>query len=408
MKKRYRFRISGMDCPGCAEKVANAARSVPGVRAAQAHLMAGRLEVEVEDPPCPPEAICEAVRAIGYGIALEAPSKAHDHKHEHAHEPDHDHEGGVSKRELAEILIAGACWLVGAGLHAFGLEGWGSHLPLALAALVGGYRVYWNAVVALRQGRITFNLLMTVAVLGAVAIDEWSEAAAVVVLFAVAELLESLSVARARHAVRALVQEMPQQVRVRRGEEIVTLPVEEAQIGDVAVARPGERIGLDGTILRGETQVSEAAITGESRLVPKSVGDPVYAGTLNDAGTIEFRVERPAEETVLSRMIELIAQAEQAKSRSERFVDRFARTYTPLLLLVAAGLTAVPVLAFGAPFETWFYRSLVGAGRWMSLRAGALGPGGRDLRPDPRRPNGNPHQRGCLFGTVRPSSGVCL
>ncbi len=242
----------------------------------------------------------------------------------------------------------------------------GSPVPAATAALysagcvLGLSMVAPKAWLALRRLRPDMNLLMTVAVAGAVAIDQWLEAATVAFLFSLSLLLESWSVGRARRAVERLLDLSPPRARVvgsGGGEELVA--VDDVSVGSRIVVRPGERIPLDGRVVDGETSVDEAPITGESVPVDKARGDEVFAGTINGDGALTVEVDRPARETVLARIIRMVGEAQHRRAPVERWVDRFAAVYTPAVMILAAATAALPPLLLAQSWGPWIYRGLV-------------------------------------------------
>jgi Cd2+/Zn2+-exporting ATPase len=202
------------------------------------------------------------------------------------------------------------------------------------------------------------HVLMLLAVIGAAAIGEYMEAAAIAFLFSVAELLEGFASERAEASVRALMELSPEVARVRRGTREISLRAADVVAGDLVVVRPGERIPIDGEVVEGQSAVNEAPITGEAMPVEKGGGDHVYAGSIVHEGFLVVRSERDAGDTTLARMIRLIEDAERRRSPSERFVERFARHYTPAVTLGAVLVVAVPVMLFGQPFSTWLLRGL--------------------------------------------------
>ncbi len=226
------------------------------------------------------------------------------------------------------------------------------------AALVGGWNFFPKGVRAARTLSLDMNFLMTAAILGAVGIGEYMEGAAIAFLFALAELLENYAVDRARASVERLIELAPEAARVLRGGEEVRVPVEDLVPGDEVVVRPGERVPADGVVEEGPTAVDQSPITGESMPVVKRKGDDLYAGTINREGFLRMWVVKPAADSALSRIIRLVEEAEASKTRSERFVERFARYYTPTVTVAAVLLVLVPPLLFGAPFLTWFLRGL--------------------------------------------------
>lgn len=238
--------------------------------------------------------------------------------------------------------------------------GWLTIATFAAATLAGGALVFPAAWEALRKLRLDINVLMTVAVTGAWIIGEYAEAASVVFLFALSELLESWAAGRARRAVDALLKLSPPTalVRLPDGSEKET-PVEEVEVGTEILIKSGSRIPLDAEVISGSSSVNQAPITGESLPVEKQAGDTVYAGTVNGEGSLVVRVSKPAAASTLARIIQLVGEAEENKPPTQRFVDRFAAIYTPAVFILAILVALVPPLMFGQPWQFWIYRSLV-------------------------------------------------
>jgi Cd2+/Zn2+-exporting ATPase len=233
-------------------------------------------------------------------------------------------------------------------------------IALSVAAIVvSGPATFRKAITAARTLTLNINLLMTVAVAGALAIGEWPEAAMVTVLFAVAELIESRSVDRARDAIRSLMALSPDTARVQQGGAWTEVATSSVHPGAMVQVLPGERIPLDGTIRRGTSAVDQAPITGESVPVDKVPGDTVFAGTINQQGALELEVTAGQGDTTLARIARTIREAQSQKAPTERFVDRFARWYTPAVVLFAIGIAVVPPLVSDASFQPWLYKALV-------------------------------------------------
>jgi len=239
-------------------------------------------------------------------------------------------------------------------------------LPVALSAVLavasilacglGTYRKGW---IALRNGNLNINALMSIAVTGAVLIGQWPEAAMVMFLFNVAELIEARALDRARHAVRDLLDLAPQVATARQADgSWAEVPVAQLRHGDWVRVRPGERIAADGTLAEGSSAVDQSAITGESLPVDKAVGDVVYAGTVNTTGAFDYRVTAAAGETTLARIIHAVEQAQGARAPTQRFIDRFSRIYTPVVVTLALLVAAAPPLLWGQPWLDAIYRAL--------------------------------------------------
>lgn len=229
------------------------------------------------------------------------------------------------------------------------------------AIAMGGRHIFPKAIHALRRLRPDMNLLMTFAVAGALVIGEWFEAATVTFLFAVALLLESWSVGRARHAIGALMELTPARARCicPHDGDIEEKAVGDVPLGATVVVRPGERVPLDGIVTKGSTSLNQAPITGESTPVSKTVGDEVFAGAINNDGAFEFTTTRAADDTTLARIVRMVEEAQSRRAPSEQWVATFARYYTPAMMALAVLVAVVPPLFLGGQWIAWFYEALV-------------------------------------------------
>ena len=292
----------------------------------------------------------------------------HDYAAEHEHHLDDERGAGIAhwlpsgqRRELLLLGVSGVC--LGVGLAA-ALLGWPETLRIGLflvAILAGaveivprGLRGVWL------EHSLDINFLVTVAVAGAIGLEQWAEGATVVFLFSLGEALENLTLARTRRSIQALMAMAPDtaQVQLPDGSE-ATQPVEQVVVGAIVVVRPGDRIPRDGVVVAGHSAVDQAPITGESVPVEKAPGATVYAGTINRNGYLEIRTTKPLAENALAKIIHLVEAAQSEKAPSQRFVERFARIYTPAVVVGAVLLTIIPPLVFGEPLVPWFNRSLV-------------------------------------------------
>jgi Cd2+/Zn2+-exporting ATPase len=248
--------------------------------------------------------------------------------------------------EVIDLLVPGSTWLV-IGLSLF-------------AVAVGGLETYWKGIIALKNRTLNINALMSVAVTGAMAIGQWPEAAMVMVLFTLAEMIESLSMDRARHAIRKLMALTPETATVQRADgQWTESPAKNVGVGSPVRVSPGERIPLDGTVTEGSSAVNQAPITGESMPVEKGPGAQVFAGTINGTGSFQYRVTRTADDSTLARIIHAVEEAQGSRAPTQRFVDRFARIYTPAIFGLAVLVALIPPLVLGQPFSSWIYRALV-------------------------------------------------
>lgn len=200
--------------------------------------------------------------------------------------------------------------------------------------------------------------LMTIAIIGAAIIGEWQEGAVVVILFAISEVLESYSMDKARASIRSLMEMAPTEALVVRNNKEVLLKAEDIEIGDIMLVKPGQMIAMDGVIIEGTSSINQAAITGESVPVERAVHDEVFAGTLNEEGFLKVKVTKLSEDTTIAQIIHLVEEAQAEKAPSQRFVDRFAKYYTPVIMIIAALVAVVPPLVFGASWQAWIYQGL--------------------------------------------------
>lgn len=294
-------------------------------------------------------------------------SANHDHASDHKTDESHDHgscgcdHGGDQRWENRSLALSGL--LVGAGfiIRWTGLAPSAFQTAVFAAAIVsGGWFLVPGAWRALRQLRPNISLLMVIAVLGAALIGEWAEAATVVFLFGIAEWLEGWADRRASRATRALLELAPDNARVRQQDgSFAERPVAEVAVGAIVSVQSGQRIPLDGTVTRGQSSVNQAPITGESVPVEKTTGATVFAGTINGQGSLEIEVTKAAGDTTLAKIIRLVEQAQAQKAPTQRFVDTFARYYTPAVTVAALLIFIIPPLLAGGDWNVWLYRACV-------------------------------------------------
>ncbi|VAX22638.1 Lead, cadmium, zinc and mercury transporting ATPase; Copper-translocating P-type ATPase [hydrothermal vent metagenome] len=364
---RISFKIRGMDC---AEEVVALKREVGPITGGEENLsfdlLNGKMSVSFESETIDEEMIRKAVSGTGMEAVFweEREKKA----------------SGAFWKRRGKLLMTGASglslfagfvvhWLLhGDFMHALtagaGVE---SHVfPMASIILytcsivAGAWFIAPKALYAARAFRPDINLLMIIAVTGAVAIGEWLEAATVTFLFSVSLALETWSISRARHAVETLMDLSPLTALLLKedGSEEKVSP-EKVLVGSIILVKPGEKIPLDGEVIHGASHVNQAPITGESVPVDKTPGDIVFAGTINGDGALKIKNTKPAQDTTLAHIIRLTQEAFSKRSRSEQWVEKFARVYTPVVMGLALGFMLVPPLAFGGIWEDWFYRALV-------------------------------------------------
>jgi Zn2+/Cd2+-exporting ATPase len=340
------YRVDGMDCHEEVQLLERRLGHLPGVEAMSADVLNQRLHVTHDAARLSTAAIAEAVATTGMRAWLER---------DHPAPATREGTGG----RLALAVVSGLGFATGLVLHAVGAPFVAVNLAFAGAVLTGGVHPARRAWSAARALSLDINVLMVLAVVGAIAIGEWSEAAAVTFLFAAAQWLETRSMERVRHAIGALVDQVPTEALVRRNGVEDRRPVDDLVVGDIVVVRPGERLPLDGVVVAGESEVDQSPITGESMPVEKRVGAEVFAGTVNGHGGLDVRVIRLRRDSMMSRIIGLVEVAQAQRAQSQTFVERFARIYTPAVVAIAVALAVVPPLLLGASFLDWFYRALV-------------------------------------------------
>ena len=338
------FRVDGLCCGEEAAILQRRLTPMPGVEDITADIVGQRLHVTYDAALLSTNAIVEAVAETGMRAWLE---------HEEPIVP-------ASSRARGWLVLASAV-LLATGLLLQALDVRPAALMLAAflaAAITGGVFPARRALASIRLRELDINTLMIIAVIGALVLGEWAEAGTVVLLFAIAQWLESRSMERAREAIRALMDLTPVEARIRHGDHEEMAPVEGVALGMIMIVRPGEKIPLDGTVHTGRSDVNQAPITGESLPIDKAPGDEVFAGTINGHGALEVTVTRQRRDTTLARIIHLVETAQARRAPTQQFIDRFARWYTPAVLAMAVLVAVLPPLA-GASFETWFYRALV-------------------------------------------------
>ena len=340
--------IEKMDCPTEEALIRKRLGTADGVAAMSFNLMQRKLTVD--HTPGRLSDVMKALDEIGLGGSPEATGAAQN-------------PAPVAKTTLSSYwkLMVGGLAAVAAEALAFSVgDAHWAVIGLALVTIsltgLGTYKKGWYAV---RQFNLNINALMSVAVTGAVAIGRWPEAAMVMFLFAVAELIEAKSLDRARRAVEGLMAMTPETATVKVADAWESVPAANVAIGSLVRARPGERIALDGEVVRGATSVNQAPITGESIPVDKAIGDPLFAGTINQSGEVEYRTTAASSNSTLARIVRAVQEAQGSKAPTQRFVDSFSAYYTPVVFAIALAVAVLPPLVMGGDWLTWVYRALV-------------------------------------------------
>lgn len=344
------YRVQGFTCANCASKFEKNVKALPGVQDAKVNFGASKISVHGE-------ATTEELEKAGAFENLKVSSensRRHEPKDE---EPDKEE---ISFYKKHSTLLYSALFMALGFLSMFvnGNENMVTALLFITSMLVGGLSLFRTGLQNLMRFEFDMRTLMTIAVIGGVMIGEWAEVAIVVILFAISEALERFSMDRARKSISSLMDIAPKEALVRRNGTEITIHVKDIAIGDVMIVKPGQKIAMDGVIVNGYSAINQAAITGESVPVEKTVEDEVFAGTLNEEGLLEVEITKLVEDTTISKIIHLVEEAQAERAPSQAFVDKFAKYYTPIIMIVAALVATVPPLIFDGSWETWVYQGL--------------------------------------------------
>lgn len=386
--QRYRHeqipfaRMNSADAAFSLERQLNA---LPGMLHARVNYAAGLIFAAYDSTLLRRETIDQTMRSLGVRAAAPVlalkPQPEHDHDDEHEHDDDHDddddheHEGDghdhgsapvflphwVQERWTLILLVLAAVfffagWL---GERFLGFAPLTANIFYLLAYAAGGYDVATHAIPALFKGKLDTDILMLAAALGAAALGELSEGAFLLLLFSIGHAGEHYALDRARSAINALGELIPKTAQVKRGDQIVEEPVEALQVGDLVIARPGDRIPVDGEVAQGSSAVDQSPITGESVPVTKTEGDEVFAGTVNKDNALEIRVTRVAADNTLSRVMKLVAEAQSQQSPTQQFADRFTSRFVPAVFIATALLILIPPLLNLLTLQESFYRGML-------------------------------------------------
>ena len=342
------LRISKMDCPTEEGLIRGKLSGMTGIMDLQFNLMQRTLTLRHA-----PEALSAALTALK-SLGLEAEVEGgHEAEATEAALPEKTNWWMIACSGIA-ALLAELVYYLNDGIH------W-AVIVLALASIsTGGLSTYKKGWIALKNRNLNMNALMSIAVTGAMLIGHWPEAAMVMFLFALAEVIEAKSLDRARNAIRGLMDLTPETATVRQQDgNWMDIPAKHVALDMVVRVKPGERIALDGVIVNGQSAINQAPITGESLPVEKGVNDTVFAGTINESGSFEYRVTARASDSTLARIIHAVESAQGSRAPTQRFVDQFALIYTPAVFVVALLMAVVPPLAMGASWMDWIYKALV-------------------------------------------------
>lgn len=335
------YRIEGLSCVNCAAKFEKNVLKLPGVTDAKVNFGAGKVTVYGQTT----KKELEKAGAFENLVIVDENEDILD-----------VHQKSFSKRNWQLIVTVGLILL--AFYFQLTTSVFIGNIFFMLAVIIGGFQLFIEGFKNLLKFEFTMQTLMTVAIIGAVAIGEWAEGAVVVVLFAISEDLESYSMDKARNSIRSLMEITPKTALISRDGVEKTLSVREIQINDQMLIKPGEKIAMDGITIRGHSSVNQSAITGESIPIEKNVGDGVFAGTLNQEGILTVKVTKKVGDTTLAKIIQLVEEAQDKKASAQTFVDSFAKYYTPVIMLLAISVAVIPPLVFNSSWHHWLYQGL--------------------------------------------------
>lgn len=342
------YRVQGFSCANCAEKFERNVKKLPNVQDAKVNFGASKITVYGD------ATVEELEKAGAFENLKVTPDKP---LREEKKEVKEEKEPFYKKHST--LLYASLLIVFGYISHFVnGEDNIITSLLFAAAIVIGGYSLFKVGFQNLLHFEFDMKTLMTVAIIGAAIIGEWAEGAIVVILFAISEALERFSMDRARQSIRSLMDIAPKEALVRRNGQEMMIHVDDIAVGDIMIVKPGQKLAMDGVVVHGYSAVNQATITGESVPVEKTVDDEVFAGTLNEEGILEVKVTKLVEDTTISKIIHLVEEAQGERAPSQAFVDKFAKYYTPIIMIIAGLVAVVPPLLFGGSWGTWVYQGL--------------------------------------------------
>jgi len=367
ISQRYRHEtipLARIPAADAADNLTSVLEGLPGMLHANVNYAAGVAYVAYDSQQLSRAQIEDAIRRMGIQplVAAEQPHEEGEeaHEHEHGSAPAFLPHWMQERWTLILVALAGVFLLIGwAGERWFGLPSQVALVFYILSYIAGGYDIATHAIPALFRGKFDTDVLMLAAAAGAAILGEWPEGAFLLFLFSLGHAGEHYALDRARDAVNALGELMPKTARVKRGDEIIEMPVSQVQIGDIVVVRPGDRIPVDGEVEDGAGSVDQSPITGESVPVPKAPGDEVFAGSINQESALDIRVTKLARDNTLNRVMQMVAEAQSQQSPTQRFTQRFTSKFVPAVLIFVALVIVVPPLVGWMPWQDSFYRGML-------------------------------------------------
>lgn len=339
-------RTTRIDCPNCAKTAEAEIQKLSGVAGARVDLLNAKVFYAFDTEKIDAETLRTKIESLGHFKFVAEGAKQNS-------------DTLLSRSVGWSLAVAVALYIVGAILHFGFKQELAGTISFYLATMAGGWDILRRAILGIRHKRLDINALMSIAIIGAIVIGDLHEAVVVVVLFGLANLLESYSLWRLSKTLGSLEEVSSEQALLRRGNDIVAVPPGALVKGDRIILKEGMRIPADGIVVAGSSFIDMASLTGESQPRPVIVGDPAFAGSLNLDGYLEVEVTSPADDSRMAKILKLIGDASTRKAQIERFVDRFAKVYTPIVVALALIVAIAPPLLFAASFGDWIYKALV-------------------------------------------------
>lgn len=338
------YRIEGLSCANCAGKFEKNVKQLPGVTNATVNFGASKISVEGQT----------TIEELEEAGAFENLIIRNDQENP---EQVRSKESFI-KRNIALIISLGFILVAVISQLSLGEDHLLTKALYILAIIIGGYDLFKEGFSDLIKLDFSMGSLMTIAIIGAAFIGEWAEGSIVVILFAISEALERFSMDKARQSIRSLMDIAPKEALIRRNNVEQLISVDKIDIDDIMIIKPGQKIAMDGLVINGHSSVNQAAITGESVPVEKQLDDEVFAGTLNEEGVLEVRVTKKVTDTTIAKIIHLVEEAQGERAPAQAFVDKFAKYYTPFIIIMALMIVVVPPLFFGGDWNKWLYQGL--------------------------------------------------
>ena len=344
---KHVFTVPEMDCADCAVSLEGTLKKSKGVINVKTNFATSELTIIYDEKVYDEQSLTALLRKLGFSGALRTktlPQKTGAWWH---------------RKTILFRAISGIITALGLILQFIGFSS-SVYIPIYIVAIIIGlYYPAINGARSLIRFSLNINALLVLATIGAISLGLWAEAAGLVFVFSLGEVLEAYAISKTRDSIQKLIALSPKTALVKRGEKESLLPVEQVKIGDIVIIKPGEKVPVDGVVRSGQSNIDQAAITGESLPVEKNVGDEVFAGTINLQGSIEIKTEKLFQESTLSKIIHSVEEAQLEKATSQRFSENFGRYYTPVIFVLAFLVAIIPPLLFQQPFRPWIMRALV-------------------------------------------------